>query len=258
MANYPKRLAAAALLLPAFPALATTVPGSGADELVRILLYCLIGGIVAGLWACFLVENSEWPVFSFLWPLLAVSGLVVAMNPDLTAGDYASTVLLCGVPYIIVFVIGANISSRRAQAARIALGDRYISRPTLVPSDEGLVQLRELLAKEVEAERRGDGRTEDLALLCSVQLFGRGMLEDVLRIWDAKTASKALDRRLDFRLLCGAGLQATKDFLAAHPSKEAADALRLLTEREESGHFVEFTTQGHLDSYRRYFGLEPT
>lgn len=60
----------------------------------------------------------------------------------------------------------------------------------LVPRDEDLPMIREMLAQEADLERKGQGgeREEDLALLCSVQLFSRGHLEDVLRIWDAKSS----------------------------------------------------------------------
>ena len=64
--------------------------------------------------------------------------------------------------------------------------DESIQRFGLVPSDEALPHIRVLLAQQADAERHGRLREEDLALLCCVQLFSRGQLEDVLRIWDAK------------------------------------------------------------------------
>lgn len=255
MLNFRNCLLAAALLLPALPALATTVPGDGADRLVAILIFTVAGGAIGGIWAYFLVKDSTFPLVSFLWPLLAISAFIVFVNQDLDAENYLAALLMCGIPYLITFAIAAVPAARRARAIRHRLGDQYISRPTLVPSDVALPQLRELLAKEVDAERRGDGQVDDLALLCSIQLFGRGLLEDVLRIWEAKTASPALGRKLDIRLLCGAGLNATKAFLAAQPGTEAAEALRHLEQHEEAGHFAEFSTQSHLDSYRSYFGL---
>lgn len=257
MLNYRNCLLAAALLLPTLPAFASTVPGAGAERLVAILVFTLAGGAIGGIGAHFLVKDSTTPLFAFLWPLLAISSFIVFLNQDLDAGNFFAALLMCGIPYLVTFAIAAVPSARRARAFRHQLGAQYISRPNLVPSDVALPQLREILAKEVEAERNGGGQDADLALLCSVQLFGRGLLEDVLRIWAAKTASPALGRKLDARLLCGAGLPATKAFLAAQAGAEAAEALRHLEQREEAGYFAEFSTQAHLDSYRTYFGLEP-
>ncbi|XLZ69388.1 hypothetical protein ABT364_23085 [Massilia sp. SR12] len=257
MLNYRKLHLAAALLLPALPAFATTVPGDGADKLAAILFSSLIGGAVGGLWA-FFVKNSDYPLISFFSPLLVIPAFIVAVNKDLDGDNYFAIVLLCAVPYLIIYSLCALAARWRARAARHALGKQYISRPGLVPSDAALPQLRDLLAKEVEAEKLGRGPIADLALLCSIQLFGRGQLQDVLRIWEAKNASKTLGRKLDARLLCGAGLHATKAFLATQAGSEAAAALRYLEEREEAGDFAEFTTQSHLDGYRSYFGLEPT
>lgn len=257
MLNSRYCLLAAALLLSALPAFASTVPGAGAERLVAILVFTLAGGAVGGIGAHFLVKDSTSPVFSFLWPLLAISAFIVFVNQDLDVDNFLAALLMCGIPYIVTFSIAAVPSARRARAFRHKLGAQYISRPSLVPSDVALPQLRALLAKEVEDERSGGGHDADLALLCCIQLFGRGLLEDVLPIWAAKTASPAFGRKLDARLLCGAGLPATKAFLAAQPRAEAAEALRHLEEREDAGYFAEFSTQSHLDSYRTHFGLEP-
>jgi hypothetical protein len=88
--------------------------------------------------------------------------------------------------------------------------EESLQRFGLVPPDEALLEIRALLAREAEAERLGKGREEDLALLCCVQLFARGLLEDVLRIWNAKSAGMDLRAYLDVQLLCGAGLETTK------------------------------------------------
>ena len=125
----------------------------------------------------------------------------------------------------------------------------------LVPSDDALPQVRALLAQETDAERGGRTREEDLALLCCVQLFCRGLLEDVLRIWEAKRSGMDLGAALDIQLLCGAGLEATKSYLASQPEMAAADALRCLAECEQAGDFAEFSPASHLEHYRHYFGL---
>jgi hypothetical protein len=125
----------------------------------------------------------------------------------------------------------------------------------LVPSDRSLPDIRRMLAEEAAFERAGHGRTEDLALLCCVQLFSRGLLEDVLRIWDAKCSGFDLASYLDIEFLCGAGLDATKRFLAADPSPRAAEARARIDECEACGQFDSFSPQRHLEHYRRYFGL---
>ena len=124
----------------------------------------------------------------------------------------------------------------------------------LVPSDDALPDIRALLVKEADAERNDQGREEDLALLCCVQLFSRGYLEDVLRIWDAKQSGFDLSCYLDVQLLCGAGLEPTKSFLSSQDGKIAADALQYLRECEQAGDFDEFSPEEYLARYRRYFG----
>jgi hypothetical protein len=126
----------------------------------------------------------------------------------------------------------------------------------LVPSDEALPDVRALLAREADAERNDLPREDDLALLCCVQLFSRGYLEDVLRIWDAKRSGFDLGTYLDIQLLCGAGLEATKRFLSSQEGKTAADALQYLQECEQAGDFDGFSPDAYLEDYRRYFGVE--
>ncbi|NUS22045.1 MAG: hypothetical protein HOQ25_20035, partial [Mesorhizobium sp.] len=89
----------------------------------------------------------------------------------------------------------------------------------LMPKDEDLPRIRELLAREAEHERKHEPREEDLALLCCVQLFSRGLDEDILRIWDAKSSGFDLFSYLDVQLLCGKGLAPTKEFLRKRGGK---------------------------------------
>jgi hypothetical protein len=127
----------------------------------------------------------------------------------------------------------------------------------LVPRDEDLPRIRELLAREADLERegRGNDREEDLALLCCVQLFSRGRDEDVLRIWDAKSSGFDLYSYLDVHLLCGGGLSPTKDFLRKQPGKTAKDALEYLEECEAANDFEDFSPAERLKYYRDYFGV---
>src|SRR4051812_29434454 len=95
--------------------------------------------------------------------------------------------------------------------------DQSLERYGMVPREEMLSDSRAILAGEVATEHAGRDRTDDLALLCAVQLFNRGAQEDILRIWEAKRASMDLGCALDVQLLCGAGLEATKLYLAGLP-----------------------------------------
>lgn len=127
----------------------------------------------------------------------------------------------------------------------------------LVPQDKHLMAIRTLLEGEVKKERGELGelsRVDDLALLCCVQLFSRGKLEDVLRIWDAKETSMDLACTIDVQFLCGAGLDLTKSYLEVHPSAAAAKALAYLNQCEDD--FDDFTPQGYLEHCRACFASD--
>lgn len=118
--------------------------------------------------------------------------------------------------------------------------------------------MRVLLEQETGRERaeQGCGNTE-LMRLCCVQLFNAGLLNDVLLIWRAKTASFDCACGLDIQLLCGAGLPKTKVFLAAQGQvPEAEAALEYLLTCEASGDFEGFAVDAWAASYARYFGDE--
>jgi hypothetical protein len=125
----------------------------------------------------------------------------------------------------------------------------------VIPPDDGLSEIRNLLAQEAAAERHGKPREDDLALLCCVQLFSRGLLEDVLRIWDAKRSGMDLGCYLDVQFLCGAGLEETKRFLKTEPGSAASAALRYIEKCEQSGDFRDFSPASHLEQYKSYFRL---
>ena len=104
----------------------------------------------------------------------------------------------------------------------------------------------DILAVETERERahQGSGNTI-LMRLCCVQLFNLHKLEDVLPIWHAKTASWDAYRSIDIQLLCGAGLEATKEYLAQDPSPEAHSALERIIECEHTGDFDGFSVAAY-------------
>ena len=132
--------------------------------------------------------------------------------------------------------------------------DESLARFGLVPSEEDLPKVREILAREAEAERTGSGREDDLAHLCCVQLFSHGKPEDILRIWDAKESGFDMASVVDVQFLCGGGLDATKRFLASMPDERAAAALSYIAECEEAGDFDEFSPETYLQGQREYFG----
>ncbi|MBD2092278.1 hypothetical protein H6F67_20730 [Microcoleus sp. FACHB-1515] len=131
-----------------------------------------------------------------------------------------------------------------------------IQRYGLHPADDVLPEIRRTLACEIELERSQAGdREDDLALLCCVQLFSRGRLEDVLLIWEAKQSGFDLACAIDVQLLCGAGLERTKEFLQNQRSPEATSALNYILNSEAAGDFVDWSPDRYLDNWCRYFGV---
>ena len=76
--------------------------------------------------------------------------------------------------------------------------DESLHRYGLHPTGTDLDEVRDLLTAQTRLEKRaqGDGDTE-LMKLCCVQLFCAGVLDDVLLIWRAKTASMDADGSID-------------------------------------------------------------
>ncbi len=125
---------------------------------------------------------------------------------------------------------------------------------TLTPRDRHLDLIRHVLTKEIELEKDGGYREDDVALLSCVQLFSRGRLEDVLLIWEAKTSGFDPGSYLDIKLLCGARLERTKTYLATHPSDEARAALDYIEKCELSGDFEDWSPAKQMEVHRSYFG----
>ena len=126
----------------------------------------------------------------------------------------------------------------------------------LRPNESSLPAIRQMLNEEAQAEREGREREEDLALLCAVQLFSAGLVEDVLPIWRAKQSGFDLGCYLGVQLLCGPGLSETKVALSVGDEPDAAEALARIEECERAGDFEGFSRKAVLDEYVAYFGLE--
>ena len=132
--------------------------------------------------------------------------------------------------------------------------DMHLRRYGLRPPEQDLDEIRQILQAQMALERQGDGDTE-LMKLCCVQLFSAGVLDDVLRIWQAKESSWDAHCSIDVQLLCGAGLEQTKAYLAADGSEPAAAALHYLLACEAAGDFACFSIEDQFGWYSRYYYL---
>ncbi|MGW1607816.1 hypothetical protein ACWCQZ_00130 [Streptomyces sp. NPDC002285] len=83
--------------------------------------------------------------------------------------------------------------------------------------------------------------------------FNAGVFDDILLIWQAKTAGMDTDCSIDIDLLCGSGLATTKEYLTSRDSPKADVALQRLISREDAGDFEGFTVEGHSTWYAEYY-----
>ena len=132
--------------------------------------------------------------------------------------------------------------------------DESLQRYGLHPAGTDLDDVRELLAAHTRREKRsqGDGDTE-LMKLCCVQLFNTAALEDVLLIWQAKSAGMDADCSIDIQLLCGSGLARTKAYLSSRSLPTAEAALERLNHCEAAGDFVDFATATYAAQWAAYY-----
>jgi len=79
--------------------------------------------------------------------------------------------------------------------------------------------------------------------------------QDALLIWRAKNASMDAACAVDIQLLCGAGLSATKVYLATSTDQNAAAALQYLREYEAAGAFDGFSPGDWMQAYQDYYYL---
>ncbi|MFD2473644.1 hypothetical protein [Amycolatopsis silviterrae] len=133
--------------------------------------------------------------------------------------------------------------------------DDLLEQYGLHPTGSQLDEVRSLLKTAMQDGLDAD---TDLMKVCCIQLFHHGSLDDVLLIWEAKTSGWDSQFSIDVQLLCGAGLDATKTFLGAHPGPLAQKALTYLTECEEAGDFEQFSVESRSAEYHRYYGVPAT
>ncbi|MFJ9725409.1 hypothetical protein ACIRP3_21910 [Streptomyces sp. NPDC101209] len=131
--------------------------------------------------------------------------------------------------------------------------DESLLRYGLHPAGANLDEVRGLLLAQTQLEKRAQG---ELMKLCCVQLFNASVLEDVLLIWQAKTASMDADCAIDIQLLCGSGLARTKAYLSSRRIPQAEAALQRLIRCEAAGDFEDFTTAGHSARYAAYYAAD--
>jgi hypothetical protein len=127
-----------------------------------------------------------------------------------------------------------------------------LARFGLTPVEHDLPEIRRLIESVIADTDRASN--EPLKLLCT-QLFSAGIPSDALLIYEAKMSSFDAGCYIDIQLVCGAGLEATEEFLRASSAPEATELLTLLERCKRAGDFAGFTPQQQLASYRRYHGL---
>lgn len=134
--------------------------------------------------------------------------------------------------------------------------DAWLCRHGLRPA--AVQDVRSLLETHTRLERRAQGEGDTVLMkLCCTQLFNVGELDDVLLIWDAKTASFDADCSIDVQLLCGRGLAETKAYLSGHAAPAAPAALARLIRGEDGGDFAGFTPAARSAWYDAYYADQP-
>ncbi|MEU1268383.1 hypothetical protein [Streptomyces sp. NPDC005799] len=132
--------------------------------------------------------------------------------------------------------------------------DECLDRYGLHPFGVGLDEIRGLLRKQIRLERQAQGHGDtELMKLCCVQLFNAGSLDDVLLVWEAKSASMDAACSIDIQLLCGSGLARTKEYLLSQRLPEADAALQRLVDCEKAGDFDDFSVEGQSAQYAAYY-----
>lgn len=129
--------------------------------------------------------------------------------------------------------------------------DEALTRWGLPPAISSLDEIRHEL--NLEIERRQHEGTEDLLLLLCVQLFAARQPEDALHIWRAKQCDFDAFCYIEGDLICGAGVEATRQFLRNSNAPEATAALEWLGDEDGNEREDELAYKERLTSYQRYF-----
>ncbi|MEN1985580.1 hypothetical protein [Paenibacillus hubeiensis] len=111
--------------------------------------------------------------------------------------------------------------------------------------------IRQLLKREIEHMAAEDH--ELLRTLC-VMLFCIGQVEDTHIIWQAKQKNQDAASYIDVQLLCGAGYQATVDYLERRGDPQAKQELKYLKECEPFD-FIDFSKEEWVQGYKQYYGV---
>jgi len=133
--------------------------------------------------------------------------------------------------------------------------EQLIDQYGLPASPENREVLLTYLSTEMEKEKQGTLEDADIIRCILVQLFSIGDVEDSINIWEAKVASFDLMCGMDIQFICGAGIQATKKYLAEHDSNISKNALEHLNKCLEAGDFENWTPEVTINTYKSYFGI---
>ncbi|TYB95007.1 hypothetical protein FXF53_26015 [Micromonospora sp. WP24] len=129
--------------------------------------------------------------------------------------------------------------------------EESLRRYGLQPSAADVDHIRGIL--HIQTNLGQDDQDTELMKLCCVQLFNVGQLEDVLSIWRAKESSWDAHCSIDVQLLCGAGLDPTREHLMSEGSEDAAAALRYLLDCRAAGDFDAFSVTEQSRIYAEYY-----
>ena len=130
--------------------------------------------------------------------------------------------------------------------------EKLIKKYTLSPAADKRQEIIALFKEEMAIENITDH--EYLKTLC-ILLFSIGNVTDSMLIWQAKKKDFDAGSYIDIQLLCGAGIQETKQFLKKENSSDSIAALQAIESAEIAGDFDDFNKSEHLEFYHRYYGI---
>lgn len=113
-------LGAAALFLLAQRAFASTVPGSGADELVMLGISILCVGAVVGVVSGAVGMTKGRPLTAFLLPILLLPAAANIIDGSPSLDGYFELMMFSAVPYVPAFFIGCWKARGKAPARKSA------------------------------------------------------------------------------------------------------------------------------------------